>query len=196
MLRRPLGRSLLALPFGVRDFTTSTKQKNPYKVLGVKNGATAAEVKKAYRVLAKKLHPDAPGGNAERFQEVHDAYEQVKTGTWIPKSGDGSPGSGPANRYEGFEYQTSTHKKVTYDEFFREMHTGKTAQPNDEAAEASKKRRANPLGASDETVQAWFRLIFVWGSTFMFLRIALMILFPPKRDHHKKKQIRPLPVKQ
>src|SRR5689334_9238809 len=94
--------------------------KNPYKVLGVKHGANASEIKKAYRVLAKKLHPDAPGGDAVRFQEVQEAYEQVKTGTWVPK-GDGSPGSAD-NRYAGFTYQTSTHSKVTYDDFFKEMH--------------------------------------------------------------------------
>jgi hypothetical protein len=179
------------LAVGCRFITGGKAMKNPYKVLGVRQGASSSDVKKAYRVLAKKLHPDAPGGDAVRFQEVQEAYEQVKTGTWVPKTEGGGASD---NRYAGFTYQTSSHSKVTYDEFFKEMHTGKSAkmteQEEREAAESAKKRRPNPLGASEETVQAWFRLIFVWSTTFIALRVLLVMMFPPKREQHKKKQIK------
>lgn len=49
--------------------------RDPYEVLGVAKNASEAEIKKAFRTLAKKLHPDTKGGDKKRFQEVSSAYE-------------------------------------------------------------------------------------------------------------------------
>jgi len=65
----------------------SQQRKDPYKVLGIDSTATDEEVKKAYRRLAMKYHPDKVEGmgeevkkNAEaQFREINEAYEQIKT---------------------------------------------------------------------------------------------------------------------
>lgn len=48
--------------------------RDPYEVLGVSKSATEAEIKKAFRNLAIKHHPDR-GGDAEKFKEVNEAYQ-------------------------------------------------------------------------------------------------------------------------
>ena len=47
---------------------------DPYRALGVARGATAADIKKAHRRLAKRYHPDASAGDARRFLVVQEAY--------------------------------------------------------------------------------------------------------------------------
>jgi molecular chaperone DnaJ len=48
--------------------------KDYYKTLGVNNKADKDEIKKAFRTLAHKYHPDKKGGNADKFKEINEAY--------------------------------------------------------------------------------------------------------------------------
>ena len=55
--------------------------RDPYKVLGVSPDASDDEIKRAYRALAKKYHPDVNPGDQEaarKMQEINAAYEQIK----------------------------------------------------------------------------------------------------------------------
>ena len=59
---------------------------NPYEVLGVSTNATDEEVKKAYRALVKKYHPDQYKGTAfeaeanEKLKQITEAYDMIKNG--------------------------------------------------------------------------------------------------------------------
>jgi len=67
-------------------FRHSNNQKDPYKVLGITGDATDDEVKRAYRRMAMKYHPDRVAGMSEELQrnaaeqmkEINTAYEQIK----------------------------------------------------------------------------------------------------------------------
>lgn len=51
-----------------------------YEVLGVERGASEADLKKAYRRLAMKYHPDRNPGDKEaedKFKEANEAYEEI-----------------------------------------------------------------------------------------------------------------------
>ena len=52
---------------------------DPYKILGVDRNASDDEIKKAYRQMAKKYHPDVnkePGAE-EKFKQIQNAYDQI-----------------------------------------------------------------------------------------------------------------------
>ena len=53
------------------------EKRDYYEVLGISKGASDAEIKKAYRSLAKKYHPDVnkEAGAEAKFKEINEAYE-------------------------------------------------------------------------------------------------------------------------
>ena len=89
--------------------------KNPYDVLGVSQNASDDEVKKAYRELSRKYHPDANVDNPladlaeEKFKEIQEAYDEImRQRSQGGSSYGGSQGgsrSSAGSGYGGYGYQ-------------------------------------------------------------------------------------------
>ena len=80
--------------------------RDPYEVLGVSKGASEAEVKSAFRKLAKKLHPDANKHDpkaASRFSELNAAYEIVGDEKKRKAFDNGEIDAEGKPRFQGFE---------------------------------------------------------------------------------------------
>ena len=77
--------------------------EDPYKILGVRPDASDEEIKKAYRELAKKYHPDRNPGDeeaAKKMQQVNAAYEQIKNPEKVRQTG----GYGGYSQYDPFGF--------------------------------------------------------------------------------------------
>jgi DnaJ-class molecular chaperone len=80
--------------------------RDPYQVLGVSRTASEAEVKQAFRKLAKKYHPDQNKTDPkakERFAEVNSAYEIVGDKTKRGQFDRGEIGADGKPKFQGFE---------------------------------------------------------------------------------------------
>jgi curved DNA-binding protein len=104
--------------------------KDYYKVMGVARDATEAQIKQAYRKLARKYHPDvSKEKDAEaRFKEVGEAYEVLKTpdkraaydqlGQGPAAGGDFQP---PPDWGTGFEFSGGGAHDAAYSDFFESL---------------------------------------------------------------------------
>jgi len=80
--------------------------KDYYEVLGVSKDSSEDEIKKAYRKLAHKYHPDKKGGDEAKFKEINSAYQVLsdkKKRQQYDQFGSGFEQAGGAGGFSGFE---------------------------------------------------------------------------------------------
>lgn len=78
---------------------------DPYSILGLSSSASEEDVKKAYKRLAKKYHPDVTGNDpaaAKKMQEINAAYDAI-----INHKDTGSYQSGYSGFYSGYSQETT-----------------------------------------------------------------------------------------
>lgn len=110
-----------------------------YDLLGVARTATADELKKAYRKLAMKFHPDKNPGDKEaekKFKEINEAYDILKDAqkrAAYDRMGhaafEGGMGGGPQGGFHqgGFDFQSSGFGNI-FDDMFSEFMGGRAGQ--------------------------------------------------------------------
>ena len=113
--------------------------KDYYKILGVARGASEDEIKKAYRKLALKYHPDKnqSAGAEEKFKEIGEAYDVLSDnkkkqvydqygeeglkgglGGSAPGGGGGMPNFDFGQAGQGYNYSYHGDPRATFSQFF------------------------------------------------------------------------------
>lgn len=96
---------------------------DPYKVLGVSRDASEEEIKKAYRQLSRKYHPDANTNNPnkaeaeEKFKEVQAAYQQIQYEKAHPYASSDYSSSGSYGSSYGSSGRSSGYGNGSYDDW-------------------------------------------------------------------------------
>jgi molecular chaperone DnaJ len=108
--------------------------KDYYQTLGIDKNASQDEIKKAYRKLAHKHHPDKKGGDEAKFKEINEAYQTLSDakkrsqydqfGSSYGQAGSGGfsgfggfGGSQGAGGFQGFDFQGSGFEDI-FSDFF------------------------------------------------------------------------------
>lgn len=130
-------------------------QKDPYEILGVSRSASQDEIKRNYRRLAKKHHPDRNPNDksaTERFKEVQAAYEVLgdpERRAQFDQFGVGGPapnfntwGAGGASPFEGANVDFGDDLSSIFEQFFRRSSSRATGR--------RRTRQPKPKGADFE----------------------------------------------
>ncbi|MGA0255772.1 MAG: DnaJ C-terminal domain-containing protein [Rhodothermales bacterium] len=175
-----------------------------YKTLGVKESADAAAIKKAYRTLARELHPDRNPDDAtaeERFKKVQEAYETLSDPAKRKQydrmrrfGGSGSPfGSSPGAGYRRNPEGTYTRMEPDFgsasgmSDLFERFFGGAAGPRSSPGGNGPSGRKAAPSYERNRTVRISFEQMLKGGRIMLSLENEKIAVPFPKgvKDGHK-----------
>ncbi len=108
--------------------------KDYYQILGVPRTASEEEIKKAYRKLAHKYHPDKAGGDEKQFKEINEAYQVLSNKEkraqydQFGRTFEGAAGESPFGGFSGFDFGNFGDVEEIFESFFGGARTGGAAR--------------------------------------------------------------------
>lgn len=114
--------------------------KDYYKILGLKSNASQEEIKKAFRSLAHKYHPDKKDGNEQKFKEVNEAYQVLSNKekrSQYDQFGTNFSGAGQGDfsGFQGFKdfsgFSQAFNFSDLFSDFFKDSRAGSQEQGKD-----------------------------------------------------------------
>jgi curved DNA-binding protein CbpA len=166
--------------------------KDYYSILNITQNASEKEIKKAYRVMAKKFHPDstkAGAGSADIFSEINEAYKilsdpdkKKEFDAYLPKS------EPPPSHKNGLHSPPKTHYHPR-----SAASTGRFSGNNDriwKERNASIRYRNKPFPKPFKNYQRGRKISFYMGVFLGLIAVVFVLwtLFPFSGDHRKRKK--------
>lgn len=128
--------------------------KNLYEVLGVNKNASDSEIKRAYRQMAKKYHPDLNKGNEEaeeKFKEAANAYEILidpSSRQEYDKTLSNESRTSHNKKRQQSEFRTRK-KDIDFNNISKDFESFFGFNPHSKKTKNNIKKKSNPLDTSD-----------------------------------------------
>jgi curved DNA-binding protein CbpA len=151
---KPYLKQLSALKLLLSGQLKYVKESRAYMIFGLDNNATEDMVKKAYRTLAIKYHPDKPGGNTAKFQQLQQHYQEILNSIkqQLPGAGNDNGRSNPGfGIFQKVPKKTKRSGMNTNEKFSSVFANNNTGQKHSVPLFSQKKRSSSfPYGLNEE----------------------------------------------